>query len=223
MEKPLHDFQLNTLNVFKILDAIRRCNPRCRFMNLSSAAVYGNPVSLPVTECQPSAPVSPYGVHKTMAESICDEFYRFWGVATCSLRIFSAYGPGLRKQLLWDISRKLASDGPLQLFGTGDETRDFIYISDLVRLIAVVVERAPFKADVINAASGVQTTIRRVAETMVEIMAPGREIVFSNTNRKGDPLNWEADISKVRSMGFIPKTDIRTGITEYIALLKENA
>lgn len=132
LEKPLHDFQLNTLNVFKILDAIRRYNPECKFLNLSSAAVYGNPVSLPVTESQAVAPVSPYGMHKAMAENICEEFYRFWGVSTCSVRIFSAYGPGLKKQLLWDISCKLLNDGPLHLFGTGEETRDFIYISDLV-------------------------------------------------------------------------------------------
>lgn len=223
LEKPLHDFQLNTLNVFKILDAIRRYNPECKFLNLSSAAVYGNPVSLPVTESQAVAPVSPYGMHKAMAENICEEFYRFWGVSTCSVRIFSAYGPGLKKQLLWDISCKLLNDGPLHLFGTGEETRDFIYISDLVELLDIVIRNAAFEADIINAAGGIQTSIRRIAEIMVEQIDPGREIVFSNTVRKGDPLNWEADISEVKSMGFVPKTDIRTGITHYISWLKENA
>lgn len=223
LEKPLHDFQLNTLNVFKILDAIRRYSPGCKFLNLSSAAVYGNPVSLPVAESHTVAPVSPYGMHKAMAENICEEFHRFWGVSTCSVRIFSAYGPGLKKQLLWDISRKLQSDGSLHLFGTGNETRDFIYVSDLVELIDIVMRNASFEADVINAAGGVQTSIRHIAEIMVEKIAPGREIVFSNTVRKGDPLNWEADISKVRAMGFSPKTDIRTGITHYVEWLKENA
>lgn len=157
------------------------------------------------------------------AERICDEFTRFWGIKTCCIRIFSAYGPGLKKQLLWDISQKLKSDGPLMLFGTGKETRDFIHIDDLVRLIDTVIRNAAFDADVINAASGVETAISRVAETMVELISPNREIVFSNSVRKGDPLNWVADISKVSAFGYSAEVDIVSGIKSYVAWLEENA
>ena len=223
LDRPFNDFQLNAVNVFKILDAIRCHNPECRYINMSSAAVYGNPLRLPVSEDQDPSPVSPYGVHKMTAERICDEFTRFWGIKTCCIRIFSAYGPGLKKQLLWDISQKLKSDGPLMLFGTGKETRDFIHIDDLVRLIDTVIRNAAFDADVINAASGVETAISRVAETMVELISPNREIVFSNSARKGDPLNWVADISKVSAFGYSPEVDIVSGIKSYVAWLEENA
>jgi dTDP-glucose 4,6-dehydratase/UDP-glucose 4-epimerase len=222
LEKPFHDFQLNTLNVFKILDAIRRFNSGCKYLSLSSAAVYGNPQTLPIHETHPLAPVSPYGIHKMMAEQICEEFYRFWNVKTCCIRIFSAYGPGLKKQLLWDISQKLKDEGPLSLFGTGRETRDFIHIDDLVNLIDVVIRKAQFQGDFINAANGVETSIREIAECMVDEIAPGREIIFSQSNRRGDPLNWVADISKATQLGYVQNINIKRGINSYISWLREN-
>lgn len=103
---PLRDYTLNTYNVFKILDAIRLFQPDCKFVNLSSAAVYGNPHRLPVQENLDLIPVSPYGVHKLHAEMIGEEFYNYYNIPNCSLRIFSAYGPRLKKQLLWDIFQK---------------------------------------------------------------------------------------------------------------------
>lgn len=102
---------------------------------------------------------------------ICREFSTFWQIGTCCIRIFSAYGPGLKKQLLWDISQKLKADGALNLFGTGNETRDFIYIDDLVRLIDIAIRNSDFKADVLLAASGKEISIREVAETMVDLLA----------------------------------------------------
>lgn len=223
LEKPYNDFQLNTVNVFKILDAIRRFNPECKYLNMSSAAVYGNPQSLPITEDMPFAPVSPYGIHKQMAEMICGEFYRYWGVRTACIRIFSAYGPGLKKQLLWDLAQKAKSDNSqINLFGTGRETRDFIYISDLVALIDCVIKGASFEADVINAANGKQIEIKYIAENMMEALGCDKPIAFSGSNRKGDPLNWEADIEKVKELGYEQKISIKEGIKNYVEWLKEN-
>ena len=73
---PLRDFSLNTYNVAKILEAIRRHAPNCRFINLSSAAVYGNSISLPITESSAGQPVSPYGQHKLMAETLCQQYHQ---------------------------------------------------------------------------------------------------------------------------------------------------
>ena len=223
LEKPYNDFQLNTLNVFKILDAIRRFNPECRYINMSSAAVYGNPEALPITESMPYRPVSPYGVHKEIAEMLCDEFHRYWGIRTSCIRIFSAYGPRLRKQLLWDLAQKAKNNERIELFGTGHETRDFIYVTDLVRLIDCVIANAPFQADIINAANGIQIKIAEIAMLMTEALGCDKEIVFKGVNRKGDPLNWEADISKAKALGYKQETDIKQGINHYVKWLNENA
>ena len=106
LKNPLRDYYLNTVNVFKILEAIRKFQPACKFINLSSAAVYGNPKQMPVKEDARPDPLSPYGFHKLQAEQICKEFYDFYNIRTCSLRIFSVYGPGLKKQLFWDLYNK---------------------------------------------------------------------------------------------------------------------
>ena len=106
VNNPAWDYELNTHNVFKMLDAIRKYNPCCRFIQISSAAVYGNPSSLPVRENFPIQPLSPYGFHKCQSELLCREFSIVYGVHTSIVRIFSAYGPGLRKQLFWDLYKK---------------------------------------------------------------------------------------------------------------------
>lgn len=222
LEKPFNDFQLNTVNVFKILDGIRKFNPECKFINLSSAAVYGNPKQLPITEEGEPAPVSPYGIHKEMSEMICEEFHRFWNIKTACIRIFSAYGPGLKKQLLWDLSQKIKSYEFIELFGTGNETRDFIYIDDLVGLIECVIENCNFSGDIINAANGTQIKVSEIATLMKEAMGSNKQIMCKGTNRKGDPLNWEGDIKKVKDLGYIQKTYIAEGIKSYVTWLKEN-
>lgn len=222
LEKPLNDFLLNTVNVFKILDAIRRYNSRCRFINLSSAAVYGNPLTLPIDEATSIRPISPYGIHKEMAEKICEEFYRFWGIKTACIRIFSAYGPGLKKQLLWDIFRKIGTEERIELFGTGNETRDYIYIDDLIRLIDRVIVNADFSANIINAANGIQVSVARVAELMRQALKSDKPILFKGLARKGDPLKWEADIALSRKLGYKGEVDIESGIKKYVEWLKEN-
>jgi dTDP-glucose 4,6-dehydratase/UDP-glucose 4-epimerase len=87
-----NDFKLNVSNLAKMLNALKEYNPECKFINISSAAVYGNPSKIPIFEKSELLPVSPYGFHKLISEIILDEYYRIWNIKTCSLRIFSAYG-----------------------------------------------------------------------------------------------------------------------------------
>ena len=85
---PLRDYTLNTYNVAKILEAIRSYVPGCKFINLSSAAVYGNPAQLPILDSSVCNPLSPYGKHKMAAEELCVEYTKYFNIQTCSLRIF---------------------------------------------------------------------------------------------------------------------------------------
>lgn len=222
LERPFHDFQLNALNVYKILESIRRFNSECKYINLSSAAVYGNPEKIPIQESFRLAPVSPYGVHKYLAEQICKEFTDFWRLQTCCIRIFSAYGPRLKKQLLWDIYKKAQKDGDLELFGTGDESRDFIYVTDVVSIINRAILYSDFNCDILNAANGEQITISHISKLMIEAMGISKKVVFNQITRKGDPLNWEADIQKIVSIGYSPKVDIAAGIKKYVLWLRES-
>ena len=106
MEDPASDYRDGPALTFYLLDSLRRFAPNCSFVFLSSAAVYGNPESLPVGEDQPPAPISIYGFHKWQSEILCAEFARIYNINVASARLFSAYGIGLRRQVIWTLLKK---------------------------------------------------------------------------------------------------------------------
>src|SRR5690606_20851190 len=130
---------------------------------------------------------SPYGWHKYYGELLCKEYHTLYQVRTCFLRPFSVYGPGLRKQLLWDLFPKSRTSSKIELFGTGNETRDFIYIDDLVQAIALVIEQSPFDACAYNVASGTETSIEEIASSYLRSLNPKAQLSFNNITREGDP------------------------------------
>ncbi|CAN5375901.1 NAD-dependent epimerase/dehydratase family protein [soil metagenome] len=209
------DFDLNVIKMRLLLEAIRRNSPGTRLVHLSSAAVYGNPSQLPIREDQDVCPISPYGWHKFQAETICREYAMLGDVPTVSVRIFSCYGPGLRRQLLWDTACKALAGPRLALAGTGQESRDFIFISDLTRAIEAVVLNAVLDGRTINVASGVETTIREVVEHLTQALDWDGEISFSGAVRQGDPLNWRADISRLLETGYRPRISLAEGVAQF--------
>lgn len=221
IEHTLRDFNLNTVNVFKIIDSIKKYSPNCKFINLSSAAVYGSPVSLPIKETDLLSPVSPYGFHKKYSEEILKEYHSLFGTPCCSLRIFSAYGPGLYKQLLWDLYKKISSGKPIVLFGTGNETRDFIHIEDILQCMKLIIDKSNFKADVYNIANGEQIAIRQLADLVINECNFNGSLSFSGVERLGDPLYWVADIEKIKSLGYSQHISIHQGVANYIRWAKE--
>lgn len=217
---PAWDYELNTHNVFRLLHAIRKFNPACRFLQISSAAVYGNPASLPVNENAIIQPLSPYGFHKWQSELLCREFSTVYGVLTSIVRIFSAYGPGLRKQLFWDLYQKSLQTKEIELSGTGNESRDFIYIQDIVEALEKVMLYDALPAQVVNIASGVETTVKDAVEGFFHFMHSDVKVKFNGLSRAGDPLNWRADISKLKETGFKPMHSFLQGLKQYCEWLK---
>lgn len=213
---PLSDFEANALDVFRLLDAIRKFQPACKYVHISSAAVYGNPSVLPVTENAQMAPLSPYGYHKWVSEILCQEFCKLYGLRVCVVRPFSVYGNRLKKQLLWDICTRLQQSSEIELSGTGNESRDFIHVSDLVALIDLLVKKASFSGEVYNAACGREVTIRHVAQCFENHFGGLKRIRFSGVVRVGDPLNWQADIEKIEKLGYTPKVTFEQGLVSYI-------
>ena len=215
IKNPSRDYELNTHNVFKLLDSIRKHNAKCKFVNMSSAAVYGNPESLPIVEDQGLRPVSPYGNHKLMAEMICKEYSVHYGLHTVSLRIFSAYGEGLKKQLFWDLNKKVLNEEAVNLWGTGRESRDFIHVQDLIQIIELVIDKAAFYGECINAANGTEVYIEDAVATFYGNYKADVAYSFSGQGRKGDPSNWVADISKIRDFGYVQSISFEDGIGRY--------
>ena len=219
---PIQDLYLNTFNTAQVLDTLRLHQPSCRYLNLSSAAVYGNPQLLPIAETHPIRPLSPYGWHKYYSELVCQQYTQLFELKTCSIRIFSVYGPGLKKQLFWDIAQKAKNASIVELFGTGQESRDFIFIDDLVKAIDVVVRQTPMEGEVINVASGQQTSIAEAAHKFLNHFKPSVSLSFTGQMRHGDPVCWQADIHQLKTLGFVPQTPLDDGLYHYTQWLNEN-
>jgi UDP-glucose 4-epimerase len=210
-ENPERDRELNVVNVEAIANSIATVSPATRFINFSSAAVYGNPEKLPISESANLNPLSPYGMHKLESERVLRRFAAEKNLKSVSLRVFSAYGPGLRKQLFWDLFRKSQSGNVIRLFGTGKESRDFIFIDDLVYAVECVIANAGFNGESINVASSVETTIEEAATSFLSNLG-NFELNFTGEEKAGDPKNWRADISLLSSLGFKPSVDIHEGL-----------
>lgn len=221
LQHPDRDFQLNVINVARLLEAIRIEQPHCKFIQLSSAAVYGNPQQLPIQENAPLQPVSPYGEHKKIAETLVQEYVTYFGLKACILRLFSVYGPGLKKQLFWDWHQKSLAQKEVEMWGTGNETRDFIYVDDVINAMDCVISKTEFEGECYNIAGGVATTIQEVAGYFSAYHHPTFKFSFNQIIRNGDPLYWQADIQKIQTIGFIPNTILSAGILKYVQWLKE--
>jgi len=216
MTDPAADFRGNAALTFELLDALRQHAPACRFLLLSSAAVYGNPARLPVAEEHAAAPLSPYGYHKRQAELLCEEFSRIYGLPTAVARIFSAYGPGLRRQVVWDICEKALTARQLTLHGTGRESRDFIHAADIARALHLLATAGPASGEIYNLASGRETTIEELARLILGVLGRDVPLSFDGVNPSGNPLRWQADIGRIAALGFVPSVTLETG-TQQVA------
>lgn len=216
MKDPSGDFAANTVLTFEVLEALRRYQPRCRFILLSSAAVYGNPESLPVSESHPVRPLSPYGFHKRQCELACEEFSSVFGMQCVVARIFSAYGPGLQRQVVWDILDQVARRDLIELHGTGRESRDFIHAEDVAQAVEVLAERGSHQDGIYNVATGRETSIADLASLVARALDKKCEIRFDGHVRAGDPLNWRADIAKLREIGFVPLLTLEGGLRQLV-------
>ena len=186
----------------------------------SSAAIYGAAPDELLTETSPSNPVSPYGFHKRMVEDLLASYASHSGIRAAVIRFFSIYGAGLNKQLLWDASNKLcAGADSVTFWGTGEETRDWIHVSDAARLVVDAARlEAPFT--VLNGGSGQRTTVLETLEALRAQLGSRTEIQFNGTVRPGDPRYYHADMACAMRMGWRPTTALEDGFRDYAQWFK---
>lgn len=219
VNQPYQDFQ-NTVEVVAFtLEVIRKEAPNCRYILLSSAAVYGNPNNLPINESAPCKPVSPYGYHKMICEMMVEEYATLYGISTVVLRIFSAYGEGLCRQVVFDLCKKFTSQNEnVEVYGTGNESRDFIHVLDIARAIDYIILNDA--TGIFNIAAGQQTTISELVELLSKAFNSQKTILFSGKVKPGDPLNWQADITRLKDFGYEPRVNLAEGVTNYVKWFK---
>ena len=136
------------------------------------------------------------------------------------VRIFSAYGVGLSRQVVWEACNQAIHHNKIQLFGTGKESRDFMDASDIAKAIRLIVENTEFHGEIYNVGSGVETSIEELTKIIARIQKVDT-INFLGNKRAGDPLNWQANISKLKSFGFEPLISIDEGVKRVLDSLRD--
>jgi UDP-glucose 4-epimerase len=216
---PIESHEINVDGTLNVLEAAREADARVVFA--SSAAVYGEPSSVPVVESQPKTPASPYGVEKLSADQYVRLYADLYDLDTVVLRYFNVYGAGgidSDYSGVIDAFLTRAREGAdLQIHGDGTQTRDFVHVADVVRanLLAAVTDRV---GEAYNVGTGRSVTINRLAESIVDVTHSDSDIVHTSS-RAGDIDESEADIFRAReALGYRPRLSLREGLE---ALVRE--
>lgn len=220
VDQPAVDFDLTVRTTSLVLEFIRVHSPSTRLVYPSSAAVYGQVKILPIIEETPLSPVSPYGLHKQMAEALCQLYASQFGVSVAIVRLFSIYGTGLRKQLLWDACRKL-QQRECEFFGTGEEVRDWLHVEDAAKLLFAAIQNAASTCPVVNAGSGLGVPVKEILRHVSNQFGFGITPKFSSKSKVGDPNAYIADISKVSAWNWEPEINWHEGVAEYVDWYKK--
>ncbi|MCS7113215.1 MAG: NAD-dependent epimerase/dehydratase family protein [Nitrososphaerota archaeon] len=184
-----------------------------KLIYLSSAAVYGEPKYLPIDEDHPKDPISPYGLSKLMGEYAVS-FYGRLGLRYAIVRPFNVYGPGQRGSYVGVIARfidRVRRGEPPVIYGDGSQTRDFIHVSDLSRLIERIIEVDAI--GVYNAGSGIETRIIDLAKLVSRLANLDLEPIHVDA-KLGDIKRSYADVSKARSLTWSARKTLEEGIKE---------
>jgi UDP-glucose 4-epimerase len=220
---PRRDLETNLLPTFALLEAIRAVCPQTPLLFASTGAVYGSHAARPFTEADPVFPVPPYAVSKLAAERYCASYAAVYRLRTASLRLFSVFGPGQRKQVVYDLIRKLLADPTrLEMFGDGSQVRDFNPVANIATAFLVALDRAAFTGEVYNVGGPEALSIRTLAERLSELLGVEPAFSFTGANRTGDAECWLADCSKLLSLGYQPGVSVRQGLLETIDWVRED-
>jgi len=222
---PLEDFERTVHTTARLLEWVRCHASDTPVVAVSSAAVYGAGHEGPIAETAPLTPYSPYGHHKAVMESLCRSYGDNFGLRTAIVRVFSAYGEGLRKQLPWDLCRRLAGGGrELALDGTGAERRDWIHVDDVVRSLVRVADAVPSaQCPVVNCGTGSAHTVADFAQLLVNAWGASCSIDFSGRARPGDPQSLVADVTRLRALVDFEPRPLAAGLAAYVRWFKSGA
>lgn len=225
LAEPYRDFAATVGGTGVLLDWLRSHAPATRLVIVSSAAVYGDLHRGPIAEDAATAPFSPYGAHKFAMEAIARGWAGSFGLPIVAVRLFSVYGPGLTKQLLWDLCGKLAAgDGHVTLGGTGEELRDWTHVDDVVRALVAAAPLASPAMPVVNAGSGRAGSVRQVAEAVIRAFdGDPAALAFSGQSRPGDPRNLVAGPGSLDAAGFAWTVAPDAGVADYVRWYRAQA
>jgi len=223
-ESVLYPREYNIINVggtVSVMEAMRDVGVR-RVVFISSGAVYGDQGLQPLSETMPPDPRSPYAVSKLAAEHYVRTIGSLWGIETVSLRVFNAYGPGQQlpaahPPVIPHFLHQASKEGTLVLHGQGEQTRDFVYIDDVVEAMVAAATAPGVNRMVLNVGSGQETSIRQLAQAVIEAVEVKADWIFKEDQDTG-PSRMCADIQLAQAkLGFEPHVSLPEGLDRLLA------
>jgi UDP-glucose 4-epimerase len=215
---PAEDFARTVGATISLLEWIRQQAPSALVVLASSAAVYGNAATVPIGEDTPRAPLSPYGAHKAMMEAAAASWAGNFGLRVVLVRLFSVYGPGLRKQLVWEVLNRLArGERRLSLGGTGSETRDWLHIADAASMLVAAAGLASPAAPGFNGCTGTPVSVRDTVLALAQGFGADVDLVFDGQSRVGDPAHLVGRPSAGLMASIAPLDGLRRFAAEFAA------
>ena len=240
-ESILYPREYNTANVggtVSLMEAMRDVGIR-RVVLASSGAIYGEQNFQPLTEGQTPRPLSPYAVSKLAAEYYVSTIGKLWGIETASLRIFNAYGPGQHipashPPVVSYFLRQATRGGTLVVHGDGNQTRDYVYVDDVVSAMVAAATAPNVNGLVINVGSGVETSLRGLAKLILEVTGSQANAVYNSQTSAGvsrlcadltlagQTLNYKPAIRLEEGLRLTLQRDLRYKTTKDLTPRKRN-
>jgi UDP-glucose 4-epimerase len=216
VDNPALTHDVNITGTLNVLIAARD-NQAKKVVFASSSAIYGDGPILPKKEDMAPDPKSPYAVTKLAGEYYCHSFYHIYGLPTVSLRYFNVYGPYQAQHsqyaaVIPHFINNIQHGHPPVIYGDGKQTRDFIYIQDVIQANIAAAESEA--SGIFNIGAGDSTTIKELALTLIDIMNKDMQPAYQ-AQRPGDIKNSQADVSLAREvMGYQPRYCLKDGLKE---------
>ena len=215
IEDPGFDMEVNIKGTINLLEACVNSNIK-RLVYSSSGAIFGEAKYLPVDEDHPLNPESPYGVSKLAAEKYCFAFHKVHGLPITALRYFNAYGPrqgssGYANVIAIFFSR-IRDGKPLTIFGDGEQTRDFVFVEDIVKANILAATQPAAVGEIFNIATGQESSVNQIVSIINQISGQENEVIYADS-RAGEVKHSRANIEKAqRVLGYNPEINLQEGL-----------
>ncbi len=223
-ESVLYPREYNAVNVggtVALMEAMRDVGVR-RVVLVSSGAVYGLQESQPLHEAMMPNPRSPYAVSKLAAEHYVRTIGALWGIETVVLRVFNAYGPGqhlppAHPPVIPNFLYQATRGGTLVVHGDGSQTRDYVFVDDVVRALVAAATAPQASGEIINVGSGVETSVRQLADLVLELTGGRAEIIY-NPRAGSGVTRMCADLTKAEKiLNYRPRVSLAEGLQQTLA------
>jgi UDP-glucose 4-epimerase len=223
VNNPLRSNEVNITGTLKVLEAAKNCEVKKLILS-SSSAIYGETETVPISEKNPINPLSPYAVTKATGELYCKVYSEIYELSTIALRYFNVFGPKQDPKSQYAavipifIDKLLKNESPI-IYGDGEQTRDFVSVKQVVEANIFAAESN--ETGSYNIGLGKSTSINQLFEMIKEIIGKDIRPIYEN-ERAGEIKHSVADISKAKSIGYIPKNDFKEELIETVEWFKDN-